>query len=306
MATRSLSLRRARSSPFGALAVVLVSVLLLAACSGDEPQRAQPAPGSSDGSVATVELPPRLAFDDDAAYRIGVGDVDLTAVRPQTTSRLSAGSMMASDLLFDGLTAWDTDGSKIVGGLAESWWTSSDGLTWEFTLGSATFANGAPVQAADVKATFTALIAANSRGTWARQLDDIVGWHSLAAGDATELAGVTAPQPRTVRIELVVPVPDLGTTLALPGLGIVAAEDPSTTSGPYEVDDSAEGELRLQLRDGWESRWSQVHLVSGSLAELDAALSQGTVDVFFFAGEARGGAAQLPPQQPDGTLTLVD
>lgn len=62
------------------------------------------------------------------------------------------GSIFTRVQIFDTLVRADADTAPEVSpGLAESWTTSEDGLTWTFVLRDATFSNGDPVTSDDVK-----------------------------------------------------------------------------------------------------------------------------------------------------------
>ena len=65
--------------------------------------------------------------------------------------------------------------------LAESYQVSGDGVTYTFTLRQATFHDGSPVTAADVKATFDGMLAATSRATYKGELSIIQGVEAVDA-----------------------------------------------------------------------------------------------------------------------------
>ena len=73
---------------------------------------------------------------------------DPVGLDPHTTSATSSRNMLEN--VYDTLVMFDSEG-RVVPGLAESWETSDDGLTWTFTLREGvTFHNGDPLTAADV------------------------------------------------------------------------------------------------------------------------------------------------------------
>ncbi len=73
---------------------------------------------------------------------------DPVGLDPHTTSATSSRNMLEN--VYDTLVMFDSEG-RIVPGLAESWETSEDGLTWTFALRSGvTFHNGDPLTAKDV------------------------------------------------------------------------------------------------------------------------------------------------------------
>ena len=79
-----------------------------------------------------------------------------------------------------GLLNYGIDG-KLSPELAESYQVSGDGVTYTFTLRQATFHDGSPVTAADVKATFDGMLAATSRATYKGELSIIQGVEAVDA-----------------------------------------------------------------------------------------------------------------------------
>jgi peptide/nickel transport system substrate-binding protein len=119
---------------------------------------------------------------------------------------------------------------KLTDGLATSWYVSPSGRTWSFRLRSgAKFSNGAPVTAADVKATFDRA-----------RLDK----NNAAAGLFTPIVNVQAPKPNTVVISLNRAYPSFRTILAEPSFvvfpksGIANSKsflDAPVSAGEYEL-----------------------------------------------------------------------
>ena len=87
--------------------------------------------------------------------------------------------------LFSQLVALDAD-MRLIPDLAESWSTSPDGLTYTFHLVEAVWHDGRPLTAEDVRWTLESL---------ARQA-------SLAHDAVVHIAGIAAPDPRTVVVRL--------------------------------------------------------------------------------------------------------
>jgi peptide/nickel transport system substrate-binding protein len=90
------------------------------------------------------------------------------------------------------LLRFDPEGyPRIVGGVAESWTASSDGLIWTFRLRpNVRFHDGTPLTAVDVKATLN------------RLRNPPVGVVSVRKANFEDIAGVEAPDPRTVVVTL--------------------------------------------------------------------------------------------------------
>src|SRR5881397_3810014 len=116
-----------RFAPFAA--AMLASVLL-----------ATPIPAQTPRDVLVVGMeaePPGL----DPGQALGIHTLRVTAE------------------IFETLVATAADSTEIVPGLAESWTTSADGLTWTFKLRKGVrFHDGTPLDAAAVKFTFDRVI----------------------------------------------------------------------------------------------------------------------------------------------------
>jgi peptide/nickel transport system substrate-binding protein len=123
---------------------------------------------------------------------------DPVGLDPHTTSATSSRNMLEN--VYDTLVMFDSEG-RIVPGLAESWETSEDGLTWTFTLrDSVTFHNGDPLTAEDAAFSIS------------RIKDPEVA--SPNAGDFEVVESVTAPDDVTVVFTLSEPYSPLLSKLA--------------------------------------------------------------------------------------------
>jgi peptide/nickel transport system substrate-binding protein len=137
---------------------------------------------------------------------------------------ISTTSVQVFGLVYDRLTDYRTADNRPVAGLARSWTTSADGLTWTFTLRDGlTWSDGEPLTAADVAFTYTTLMRTPAAAT---------------APAVKTFAAVTAPDPRTVVVRTRVPT---ATMLAL-DVPIVPAHvwsrlDPLTARPPGEAAD---------------------------------------------------------------------
>jgi peptide/nickel transport system substrate-binding protein len=150
-----------------------------------------------------------------------------------------AASARAQDLLHTGLTR-ASDSAKRVPALASSW-NAPDARTLVFDLRrDVRFASGAPVTAADVKATYDAI------------LDPALGSPKRAA--LTALAAVEAPDPHTVVMRLREPFPPL---LDSTGIGILPAArarertDVVDGAGPFRLARTGPDRLVLEPNPGW-------------------------------------------------------
>ena len=128
-----------------------------------------------------------------------------------------------------GLVAFDSAGN-IVGGLAERWNVSNDGLSYIFRIAPARWADGSKVTAEQVARSLRRQIQGSSRNT----LRDSLG----------AVSEVVAMTERVLEIRLTAPRPNLLALLAQPELAVVRS---GAGTGPFVLDgkDSG-GALRLK------------------------------------------------------------
>lgn len=170
-----------------------------------------------DVLVGAAALPfvPGLAR---AARQPGTLMFGLSSYPPNLQPWASTGTaaLTVKALMFRGLLSFGPDG-KVRGELAETW--ERDGDTgWVFHLREASFHNGAPVTAEDVKWTIEQ-IAAERSGAYLR-------------GQFQDVQSVETPDPRTVRIVMKTPVVTLPLTLATPFAPIIAKDSLKAEGGP--------------------------------------------------------------------------
>jgi oligopeptide transport system substrate-binding protein len=205
-------------------------------------------------------------------------------------------------LVFEPLVRVDRRTHEPHPGLAARWEASGDQTRFTFTLRSARFHDGAPVTAADVKASLDRVAARATLSPAASLLSSVRGYaeaHDL--GGTTQLSGVSAPDAGTVVVELIHPFADFPIVLAHPALGIgrpgaagPQAPDP-LGSGPFRVESrtSSETALRRFIAPGAVAPVEGIALVP--VANVDdglRALDDGTIDVTSLEGspvdDARG------------------
>ncbi|WP_221761267.1 ABC transporter substrate-binding protein [Kibdelosporangium aridum] len=107
-------------------------------------------------------------------------------------------------LTYEYLTTYDPKDYRPVPGLAESWSTSEDKLTWTFKIRSgAKWSDGQPITAADAAFTLNKMMtdatAATANGSF------VQGWESVTAPDPQTLVIKTA-QPRSTMLALDIPI----------------------------------------------------------------------------------------------------
>ena len=140
-------------------------------------------------------------------------------VEPETLDpqKSAGGPEQAIEMdLFEGLTTYDA-GARPVAGVAERWETSADGLIWTFHLRpDAKWSDGTPVTADDFVAAFQRLIDPATASPSAEMFGVLAAATRIIAGKEKNLAalGVTAVDPRTLRLTLEHPMPLLPNLLA--------------------------------------------------------------------------------------------
>jgi oligopeptide transport system substrate-binding protein len=111
--------------------------------------------------------------------------------------------------VFVGLTTDGPDGAAIPG-IAESWDTSADGLTWTFHLRDAKWSDGVPVTADDFVFSLQRILDPKLASEYASILYFIAGAEAVNSGKAPlSSLGVRALDARTLEIRLVHPAPYL-------------------------------------------------------------------------------------------------
>ncbi|MEI7642716.1 MAG: peptide ABC transporter substrate-binding protein [Chloroflexales bacterium] len=180
---------------------ILYSTLIifaLAGCAGQSQAAATPAPTTVP--VATAPASANLGNGGTLIMVLGVRD-------PNTLDPALAGDVGSAFIvrqLFSGLTRLDNT-LEVQPDLAESWVVSPDGLTYTFTLRKdAQFADGQAITSADVvysleRASDPKLAKSLPAATY---LIDIVGVREKIAGKADHIAGLSAPDDRTVLIRI--------------------------------------------------------------------------------------------------------
>jgi oligopeptide transport system substrate-binding protein len=201
-AHRSVVARACRrpSLPWGRRVGVAALAIALAACTGGGAgeragERAGPQPRTG-GTLAIALLDP--------------GSLD-----PASAETLEDEIVVGN--LFDGLTAIDPAGA-VRPAVAASW-TSDPGLRhWEFRLRpDARFADGSAVSAEDFKFAWERLADPKAKprpSPSAGLLAPVTGYRAFATGRAEQIAGITAPDPATLRVDLDRPFADFPAAVA--------------------------------------------------------------------------------------------
>jgi oligopeptide transport system substrate-binding protein len=121
--------------------------------------------------------------------------------------------------LYEGLTAVDEASSSAVPAAAVAWEASADGLTWTFRLREGLrWSNGEPLTAADFVQSWRRILRPAFGAEYAYLLYPVRNAEAYNKGTLAdpEKLGLSAPDARTVRIELERPTPYLPILVALP------------------------------------------------------------------------------------------
>ncbi len=258
--------------------LVFGAALLLGGCAASDVVLGQPelasAPPTELGLVEQVDpeltkapvptVPPQPPAVP-AALRLAIaGDVILD---PLEASPVAPTDMVIVDLLYDALTVWDSDTQSWEPSLASEFVVSGDRMSWTATLSGATFSDGVPVTAGDVK----------------RSLDRFSDGPLSLGGARLELVEqIVAVDFMTVRFELGEPYALLPALLSSPIFGIVPMGelDGSVGSGPLVF----EGPGRMRPWDDRGLSFTGVDLVT---VESDAGAVElrdsGDVDLAFLS-----------------------
>jgi peptide/nickel transport system substrate-binding protein/oligopeptide transport system substrate-binding protein len=146
----------------------------------------------------------------------------------------------AVSLLFDNLTQFDAD-AQLNPGLARAWETDPTGRTYTFHLRpNATFHDGRPIKAADVRASILRALAPGTTGGRGWPLYPIRGARAYAAGQSKDIEGISVPDDSTVKMALEEPLNLFPKLLAMPVAAIVPTPTPADFdqrpigSGPWK------------------------------------------------------------------------
>lgn len=162
------------------------------------------------GAAMALALATGPALADDTLDR-GVGS-EWSSLDPQVNFDAAAGWILAD--AYEGLVNFDPSG-KIIPGAAESWEASADGKTYTFRLREGLkWSNGDPLVAQDfVNGVLRTLNpdTISEKGYYFYSTIKVKGAEALANGETKDPAvlGMTAPDDRTVVIEMETPAPHI-------------------------------------------------------------------------------------------------
>ena len=197
-------LRRRGRAP--ALAAVAALALLAAGCSAIDSGEDAAAPATATGDPVRGGTLRTFISNDP-------GSLDPALISGYDQSLVAAN-------VLEGLFRLSPDGTGIRPGLADR--AEPAGNTWTVTLRDATFSDGSPVTAEDVKFSFDRLVDPDTASPRAALLDSVAGSAEARAGRADGLAGVRVVDARTLTIELSGPDAAFRAKLASPNLAVVS------------------------------------------------------------------------------------
>jgi ABC-type transport system substrate-binding protein len=223
----------------------------------------------------------------------------------------SLAELFVADQLFDSLTTYDPRTLETRPGLASRWTSTPDQMHWDFTLrDGATFTNGRRITAADVKFSIERAARKGSTSPVALQLELVHGFRAFNVdGTARSLAGVTAPAPDVVHIDLDQPLSSLPALVGNPVFGVVPLEaavpssltpfaDTPVGSGPFVVRSRTESVIHLVRSPGSDAFLAGIDLVlHRDQTAAYAAFKQGKLDVSPVPRNRLGQTLRVPEAQ---------
>ena len=251
-------------------ALALVLALATVACGTERPDLIDPGVprevDSTTTTTTTIELSERpvvrLAVDGWTGDPADAGPADL-------------GRRVVADLLYEGLTRVDSEGT-VGPALAESWSVTPDRLTWVFAISpDAVDSAGERVTARTAMRSLDRVAARGPDDVLAPVLGAVSGWSDRMSGRAGGVAGMSAPTPDQLVIRLDRPFEPLAEVLAWPAFGITGGEPGRFAStGGYRVDEES-GTLRPVTES---SLLPDVRIVATAPEDGPALVASGDVD----------------------------
>jgi ABC-type transport system substrate-binding protein len=163
---------------------------------------------------------------------------DPRSLDPALSTDVPTGEVVS--LLFDNLTQFDAD-AQLQPGLARAWEPDPTGRTYTFHLRQdATFQDGRPIKADDVRASMLRALAPGITGGRSWPLYPIRGARAYAAGQSKNVDGIAIPDDSTVVLHLEEPLNLFPKLLAMPVAAIVPTPTPAdfdqrpVGSGPWK------------------------------------------------------------------------
>ena len=181
---------------------------------------------------------------------------DPASLDPALSTDVQTGEVVA--MLFDNLVQFDTEG-RLRPGIAARWEADSTGRIYTFHLRpDATFHNGRPIRAGDVRASILRALDPASRAGRQWPLLPIRGARAYAAGEAAGVRGIAVPDDSTIAFTLEEPLNIFPKFLAMPVAAVVPTPAPAdfdrrpVGSGPWRFVSWSHDDLLVLARN---ERW---------------------------------------------------
>ena len=150
---------------------------------------------------------------------------DPPSLDPALSTDVQSGEMVA--ILYDNLVQFDVD-AQLQPGLATRWELDPGGRRYTFHLRSgATFHDGKPIGAKEVRASALRALAPDSKGGRQWPLLPIKGARAYAAGEAKGVEGIAVPDDSTIVFTLEEPLNTFPKFLAMPVAAVAPAPLPA-------------------------------------------------------------------------------
>lgn len=287
---------------------VAALTLLLVACTSAPASDPAAAPPTADPTVPADDT--QIA-EGGGTFRFGLSEP--RAIVPAHAS--GSDELAVVNALFDSLTRWGED-LEPQPAAAIRWRANEDATEWTFFLRrGATFHDGSPVTADDVKFAWELAVREDVVGYHLRQ---VAGYAALRDGDADELAGVEARGEHLLHVRLRAPNAEFPAVVAHPALAPIPREaweaDPAAFreqpvgNGPFAAAEAwSRGTfLRAARFEDWRNGdGDPAHLdeVVFQFTDLDSAylaFQQGRLDFTELPPDALDDARSRYPQSEDG------
>jgi oligopeptide transport system substrate-binding protein len=204
----------------------LAVLVCLAACTGGDSvpgARATATAGTGTAAGEDTDETPAGETPTPGVFETESKVLDVAISEPATLDPMrirDPGSVLVARQLYEGLTRWDPIGEKVVPAAAERWKVTEGGRTFTFRLRPGmTFHDGSPVTARDFLFAFDRIARRRNASEIAYTLERVNGFTAVNQhGRAQHLSGVSAPNKRTLVIELSQPLRDFPAVLTHPSL----------------------------------------------------------------------------------------
>jgi oligopeptide transport system substrate-binding protein len=225
---------------FGAVALMLITVLILSGCTRPQSSSTLSAPGqpSVSGGVTTSPSAPS-----------GNGVLNLSDIDPITLDPALAAEIQSSQYImqiFSGLAQMD-DKQQPAPDIAQSWDISQDGMTYTFHLRhDVKFQDGKPLTAGDFKYSWErAANPATNSLTTGTYLGDIVGVKEMLAGKANSISGVKAVDDYTLQVTIDSPKSYFLSKMTYPTSFVVDSKTVASGSNWWRTKPNGTGPFKL-------------------------------------------------------------